>query len=124
MPSTSTLQSPDQTTANYFRPRRLGHVNLWVDDLEASEQFYNQVCGLKVEFTEPDLIVTFLGTGHTPHDLGMMQTTTGADRYSRYGLLPLTGSTGPNPRLTHLYWDLDKEAQLVAVSRKDYSRIG
>lgn len=118
MPSTSTLQSPDQTTANYFRPRRLGHVNLWVDDLEASEQFYNQVCGLKVEFTEPDLIATFLGTGHTPHDLGMMQTTKGVDRYGRNGLLQLPGSIGLKPGLNHLAWELENEAELVAAWKR------
>ena len=37
--------------STYFRPRRLGHANLWVKDLGRSERFYNQVCGLTVEFT-------------------------------------------------------------------------
>ena len=63
-------------TASYFRPRRLGHVNIWVDDLKRSERFYNECCGLTIEFSEPDLIATFLGTGQTPHDLGMMEADT------------------------------------------------
>jgi catechol 2,3-dioxygenase len=106
----------------YFNPRRLGHVNLWVNDLKASERFYNQVCGLNVEFTEPDLIATFLGTGHTPHDLGMMQTTKGVDRYGRNGLLQLPGSVGLKPGLNHLAWELENEADLVrawAVMKQD-----
>jgi catechol 2,3-dioxygenase len=97
----------------YFRPRRLGHVNLWVDDLARSEQFYNSLCGLTVEFTEPDLVATFLGTGHTPHDLGMIQTTKGVDRYGRNGLLQLPGAIGLKPGLNHLAWELVNEKALI-----------
>jgi amino acid transporter len=49
-----------------FKPRRLGHANLWVGDLKRSEDFYHRVCGLTVEFWEPDLVATFLGTGTSP----------------------------------------------------------
>lgn len=101
------------TGAEYFRPRRLGHVNLWVEDLNASERFYSEVCGLNVEFTEPDLVATFLGTGHTPHDLGMMETTKGKDRYGRNGLLQLPGTIGLKSGLNHLAWELENEAELV-----------
>ncbi len=104
-----------ETRLKSFNPRRLGHVNLWVDDLQASEQFYNHVCGLNLEFTEPDLEATFLGTGHTPHDLGMMRTTRGVDRYGRNGLLQLPGSIGLKPGLNHLAWELENEAELVAA---------
>lgn len=97
-----------------FEPRRLGHVNLWVDELQRGEDFYSQVCGLKVEFTEPDLVATFLGTGHTPHDLGMMETTKGVNRYGRDGLLQLPGTIGLKPGLNHLAWELENEAELVA----------
>lgn len=101
----------------YFQPRRLGHVNLWVDNLQTSERFYSEVCGLKVEFTEPDLIATFLGTGHTPHDLGMIQKTNGVDRYGRDGLLQLPGSIGLHAGLNHLAWELENEADLVTAYR-------
>lgn len=112
----ATVQS--EQGARYFRPRRLGHVNLWVDDLQASERFYSEVCGLKVEFTEPDLIATFLGTGHTPHDLGMIQKTNGVDRYGRDGLLQLPGTIGLSAGLNHLAWELENEAQLVEAYRQ------
>lgn len=105
-------------TQNYFRPRRLGHVNLWVNDLSTSERFYSEVCGLEVEFTEPDLIATFLGTGHTPHDLGMIQKTNGVDRYGRNGLLQLPGTIGLDVGLNHLAWELENEADLVRAYRK------
>src|SRR5690625_3032950 len=101
-----------------FYPRRLGHVNLWVDKIQPSEDFYSQVCGLKVEFTEPDLIATFLGTGHTPHDLGMMETTKGKNRYGRDGILQLPGHIGLEPGLNHLAWELQSEAALVEGWRR------
>lgn len=97
----------------YFHPRRLGHVNLWVEDLARSERFYNKNCGLTVEFTEPDLIATFLGTGQTPHDLGMIQKTNGIDRFGRDGILQLPGSIGRDVGLNHLAWELENEVDLV-----------
>ena len=103
---------------SYFRPRRLGHVNLWVEDLTRSEQFYNQHCGLTVEFTEPDLVAAFLGTGQTPHDLGMIETTKGVDRYGRNGLLQLPAAIGRHVGLNHLAWELENEADLIAGYRR------
>lgn len=109
---------PPTSVPRYYHPRRLGHVNLWVEDINVSERFYSEVCGLKVEFTEPDLIATFLGTGHTPHDLGMMQTTKGISRYGRNGLLQLPGTIGLQPGLNHLAWELENEADLVEAFRR------
>lgn len=104
--------------ASYFAPRRLGHVNLWVDDIPTSERFYSDVCGLRVEFSEPELIATFLGTGHTPHDLGMIQKTNGVDRYGKDGLLQLPGTIGLHAGLNHLAWELENESDLVAAFRR------
>ncbi|WP_295381700.1 VOC family protein [uncultured Pseudacidovorax sp.] len=108
----ASVQSP------YFAPRRLGHVNLWVDDIPSSERFYSDVCGLRVEFTEPDLMASFLGTGHTPHDLGMIQKTNGVDRYGKDGLLQLPGAIGLHAGLNHLAWELENEAVLVAAYKR------
>ena len=102
-----------QMPTEYFHPRRLGHVNLWVEDLQRSERFYNEQCGLTIEFTEPDLIATFLGTGQTPHDLGMIQTTNGVDRFGRDGILQLPGEVGRDVGLNHLAWELENEVDLV-----------
>lgn len=118
MSQVSSAAAPHASPLPYFAPRRLGHVNLWVEDLHVSEDFYRDVCGLTVEFWEPDLIATFLGTGHTPHDLGMMQTTKGVDRYGRDGLLQLPGTIGLAPGLNHLAWELENEAALVAAWRR------
>lgn len=101
-----------------FRPRRLGHANLWVTDLRRSEAFYNQVCGLTIEFWEPDLCATFLGTGNTPHDLGMIETTRGKARYGRNGLLQIPEGVGVNVGLGHLAWELENEMELVEGYRR------
>ena len=101
-----------------FHPRRLGHANLWVKDLKKSERFYNEVCGLTVEFTEPSLVASFLGTGHTPHDLGMIETTNGEARYGRDGLLQIPAGVGTKRGLGHIALELENEAELVAGIRK------
>jgi catechol 2,3-dioxygenase len=101
-----------------FKPRRLGHANLWVEDLDRSREFYHRVCGLTVEFWEPDLVATFLGTGNTPHDLGMIETTGGKARYGRNGLLQIPAGVGANVGLGHLAWELWNEAELVEGYRR------
>jgi len=101
-----------------FRPRRLGHANLWVDDLARSETFYNTVCGLAVEFTEPGLKASFLGTGNTPHDLGMIEVTGGKARYGRDGLLQLPEGIGFSAGLNHIAWEVENEAELVAAWKR------
>ena len=99
-------------------PRRLGHANLWVEDLERSESFYHHTCGLTVEFWEPDLVATFLGTGNTPHDLGMIETTGGKARYGRNGLLQIPEGVGATVGLGHLAWELSNEVELVEGYRR------
>ncbi len=106
------------TRNNVFKPRRLGHANLWVEDLKRSESFYHRVCGLTVEFWEPDLVATFLGTGNTPHDLGMIETTGGKARYGQNGLLQIPEGVGAKVGLGHLAWELSNEVELVEGLRR------
>jgi catechol 2,3-dioxygenase len=97
-----------------FRSRRLGHVNFFVDDLARSTRFYNAVCGLALEFTEAGLKASFLGTGHTPHDIGCIETTKGQDRRGRDGHLQIPKEVGVQAGLNHIAWEIDNEADLVA----------
>jgi catechol 2,3-dioxygenase len=106
------------TLNSVFKPRRLGHANLWVQDLKRSESFYHRTCGLTVEFWEPDLVATFLGTGNTPHDLGMIETTGGKARYGRNGLLQIPEGVGATAGLGHLAWELSNEVELVEGVRR------
>ena len=101
-----------------FRARRLGHVNFFVDDLGRSTKFYNSVCGLALEFSETGLKASFLGTGHTPHDVGCIETTKGKDRFGKDGHLQIPKEVGGSPGLNHLAWEIDNEAELVAGYRR------
>ena len=109
-------------TTSVFKPRRLGHANLWVEDLNRSRNFYHRTCGLTVEFWEPDLVATFLGTGNTPHDLGMIETTGGKARYGRNGLLQIPEGVGATVGLGHLAWELSNEVELVEGYRRAKAR--
>jgi catechol 2,3-dioxygenase len=97
-----------------FTPRRLGHVNLIVDELNRSTRFYNQVCGLALEFTEVGLKANFLGTGNTPHDVGMIECTHGQDRHGRDGHLQIPAAAAAHVALNHIAWEMATEADLVA----------
>jgi catechol 2,3-dioxygenase len=105
-----------------FRSRRLGHVNLFVDDMARSTRFYNQVCGLTVEFTEAGLKANFFGTGNTPHDVGVIETTKGVNRYGRDGHLQIPAEVGAHVGLNHLAWEVDNEAELVAGFKRARER--
>src|SRR5687767_5462801 len=113
-----TATATQAATAKIFKPRRLGHANLWVKDLKASEAFYNATCGLAIEFWEPGLKATFLGTGNTPHDLGMIEVTRGKARYGRDGILMIPEGIGLEPGLNHLAWELENEAELVDAHKR------
>ncbi len=102
----------------FFKPRRLGHVNLWVGSLEASQHFYNQVCGLHLDFWEPDLKAAFMGTGHTHHDVAIMEKTDGQARYGRNGFLQLPAGIGYTAGLNHIAWEIETESELVANFEK------
>jgi catechol 2,3-dioxygenase len=101
-----------------IRPRRLGHANLWVKNLQRSERFYSEVCGLTVEFTEPGLVAAFLGTGNTPHDLGMAETTGGKPRYGRDGAIQIPAGVGVNIGLNHVAWEFENEADVVGAYKR------
>ncbi|RZS84713.1 VOC family protein [Pigmentiphaga kullae] len=95
-----------------FQPRRLGHVNLVVADLQRSIDFYRDVCGLNLEFTESGLRAAFMGTGHTPHDVGMMERTSEA-RQGRDGHTQIARGAARAVNLNHIAWEMDTEAELV-----------
>lgn len=97
-----------------FSPRRLGHVNFIVADLERSIGFYQQACGLNLEFTETGIRAGFMGVGHTPHDIGMIEQTQEA-RYGRDGHLQMPRGVASRIGLNHLAWEMESEAALVTA---------
>ncbi len=58
-----------------MRPRKLGHVGIFVKDLERSKKFYTEVVGLKASDEFPGKAV-FLYCGHDHHDTVLFQLPT------------------------------------------------
>ena len=106
-----------------FDPRRIGHVNLIVGELERSTRFYGEVCGLALEFSETGLRGNFMGSGTTHHDLGIIERTT-EDRYGKDGHLQIPKSAAAQVRLNHIAWEMDTERDLVdAIERADQAGV-
>jgi len=101
-----------------FRPRRLGHANFWVRDIEQATAFYNRVVGLRVECTEPGLKAGFLGNGNTHHDIALVEITRGEDRLGRAGQVQIPKEISGRAGLFHLGWEMETEQQLVEAIRR------
>lgn len=100
------------SSAPRFSPRRLGHANLFVTDLDRSMLFYNRVCGLEEVRREPGISAGFLTNGNTHHDIGLMQIGAG-ERTGIDGYTQVVESRMKHAGLNHLGWELDNEKQLV-----------
>src|SRR6202048_5246892 len=85
----------------FFRPRRLGHANLFVSDYERASDFYQSVVGFAEVYRQPDNRASFLSNGNTYHDLGL------TDVHSKYA------ATDQKPGMWHPAFELETEADLV-----------
>ncbi len=104
-------------------PRRLGHVNLFVSDLEQSMAFYENVAGFHEIFREADIQAGFLSNGNTHHDFGLIQTSD-VDRVDKNGKVLIAASQrGRTAGLNHLGFEMTSERQLVAV-HDEFRRVG
>ena len=89
-----------------FRPRRMGHVNYWVDDWRAAAKWHNDIAGLQEVYRRTDLKGAFLSNGNTYHDSAVFDLDTPRGK-------------GQKPGLHHLAFELENEVDLV----KGYERI-
>jgi catechol-2,3-dioxygenase len=101
-----------------FAPRRLGHINLYVSDLERSLAFYEQTCGLARVRMESQIHAGFLSNGNTHHDIGLIEISHGEDRYGRDGTIQIQSTRGTQPGLNHLGWEMENQAELVAAYKR------
>ena len=106
-----------KSSAVRFAPRRLGHANLFVGDLDRSMRFFGQVCGLEEVRREPGIGAGFLSNGNTHHDIGAMQSGGGV-RVGIGGHVQIPDGRGQHPGLNHLGWEMDNEAVLAAAWRR------
>lgn len=95
-----------------FRPERFAHANLFVADVEASVDFYRDICGITEVFREPGVKAGFLSNGATHHDVGLMQVST-APLIGRDGTVQNTMARGRKPGLNHLAFRVSSEAALI-----------
>ena len=55
-----------------FRPRRIGHTNIFVGDLDRSMAFYRNVIGIEEAWRRENICAGFVTNGNTHHDVGMV----------------------------------------------------
>ena len=94
------VQEQDVSPDYFFRPRRIGHCNIYVGVLDPSMDFYANVVGLREAYRRPALNAGFLTNGNTHHDIGMVDVI--GDR-----------GRGYTPGLNHLAWELENQVDLV-----------
>ncbi len=88
-------------TTDFFRPRRLGHANLFVSDYDEAQKFYYSVAGIHEAYRQPDNMASFITNGNTYHDFGL------TDIHGPYA------PKGQKPGLFHLAFELENEVDLV-----------
>jgi len=92
-----------KTSPGFFRPRRLGHVNLYVADIDRAMNFYNRIIGIEEVYRTPLVGGGFLSNGNTHHDIGFTDANG-----------PLGKPRGAKPgQLNHLGIELETERELV-----------
>ena len=94
------VQEHEAGISYYYRPRRIGHCNIYVGELDPSMDFYTKVVGLREAYRRPALNAGFLTNGNTHHDIGMVDIL--GDR-----------GRGYLPGLNHLAWELENQVDLV-----------
>ena len=101
-----------------YRPRRLGHANLWVSDIERSIRFYESVLGIELVRRERPLLMGFHSNGNSHHDVGMIEISRGKDRYGRDGMVQIPKTRGTAVGLNHLGWEMTSQRELVDAYKR------
>jgi catechol 2,3-dioxygenase len=97
----------NRSHVGHFRPRRLGHVNLYISQYEASLRFYREIAGLGDGWTRPAIGGAFLNNGASHHDIGFIPWNS-----------PVTRKRATGPGLNHLGFELESEVALVESYRE------
>jgi catechol 2,3-dioxygenase len=117
--SEKAMQSETMTPQSVaYRPRRVGHVNLWVEDFHRSMNFYHEICGLGISGYESKIGAGFLSNGSTHHDIGIVVIRKGASAIARRGAAVAPAQYGEVVGLNHLGWEMETEAELVAAYQR------
>jgi catechol 2,3-dioxygenase len=101
-------KKPLSEAQRYFRPRRLGHVNLYVADLDRSMDFYTKVIGIEESYRTPLGGGGFVSNGNTHHDVGFTDA---------FGALGKPRGAKPG-EVSHIAFELESEVELVDAYEK------
>ena len=96
----------DQRKVAPFRPRRLGHANLWVSDYEHAYDYYRNIVGFEHAYIQPDNKASFVSNGNTYHDYGLIDVTSHHAK------------VGQKPGLNHFAIELRTESEMVEGYRE------
>lgn len=88
--------------SRFFRPRRLGHANVYISAYEQALAFYRDVVGLQDGWLRPEIGGGFLNNGATHHDIGFIPWNS-----------PVTRKKVDGPGLNHLGFEVETELDLV-----------
>ena len=64
--------TPSTGTTPCFKPRRIGHTNIFVSNLDRSMDFYHNVLGITEAWRRENICAGFVTNGNTHHDIGMV----------------------------------------------------
>ena len=96
-----------------FSPRRLGHSNNFVGELQRSMDFFINIAGFEEVAREMQIPAGFVSNGNTHHDLGLVQCPRGEARIGRGGHVQIPKGRGLQPGLNHMGWEMEHQKQLV-----------
>jgi catechol 2,3-dioxygenase len=111
------MNTVSETSAARFSPRRLGHANIQVSDLDRSRRFYNDVLGVELVCLEPGIGAAFHSNGNSHHDVALMQCTQQA-LIGVGGHVQAAAGSVQRPGLNHLGWEVDNEAEVAAAWKR------
>ncbi len=60
-----------ETASHFWRPRRLGHANIFIGSYERAADYYHDVVGFREVYRQPNNMAAFMSNGNTYHDLGL-----------------------------------------------------
>ena len=115
--------SAEQYPEVKFSPRRIGHSNNFVGELERSMDFFIDICGFEEVARELQIPAGFVSNGNTHHDLGLVGMLDGEERIGRDGHVQMPKGRGLQPGLNHMGWEMENEKLLVDAWHR-YEKTG
>lgn len=111
-------ESGASTAQVAYRPRRLGHVNLFVDNMDETCAFLRDVCGFEQTGVLSKTRSAFFSNGNTHHDIGFIESNAYLEFRKKYPDPADPPGRGTKAGLNHFGWEMEHERALVeAFSR-------